>query len=172
MIPDLYRIVDCADGFLAIMPRPGPEEWLREEIAELGSMGVTTLVSLLEISEERALGISSEADIAADNGIEFLSYPIEDRTFPADLSGFTVFIKDLAQRVLDGRGVAIHCRAGIGRSGITAAAVMVRIGFDPKKVFARLSEARRCPVPDTYEQLQWFETHYTNFLADHLETDA
>ena len=171
MIPDLYKIVDCGDGFLAIMPRPGPEEWLRDEIAELCNMGVTTLVSLLEEAEERDLGLSLEAGIAAENDIEFLSYPIEDRTIPADLHGFTVFTRGLAQRVLEGGGVAIHCRAGIGRSGITAAAVMVRIGFEPDKVFARLSEARRCPVPDTYEQLQWFDNHHTVFLAD-LDADA
>ena len=166
MIPDLYRIVDCNDGFLAIMPRPGPGEWLRAEIAELGKMGVTTLVSLLEASEEYQLTLTAEADIAVENGIEFVSYPIEDRTVPLDLDSYTNFIFSLADRVLNGHGVAIHCRAGIGRSGITAAAVMVRIGFDPETVFARISEARRCAVPDTYEQTEWFIQHYNHFLTE------
>ena len=166
MIPDLYRIVDCDDGFLAIMPRPGPDEWLRDEIAALGRMGVTTLVSLLEAREEHELELTAEADIAVDNGIEFLSYPIEDRTVPVNLDSYTSFIYGLAERVLRGRGVAIHCRAGIGRSGITAAAVMVRIGFDPETVFARISDARRCSVPDTYEQTEWFIQNYKNFMAD------
>jgi len=166
MIPDLYRIVDCDAGFLAIMPRPGPDEWLRAEIAELGKMGVTTLVSLLEAREEHELSLTAEAEIAVANGIEFVSYPIEDRTVPLELDSFTNLISGLADRVLDGHGVAIHCRAGIGRSGITAAAVMVRIGFEPETVFARISAVRRCAVPDTYEQTEWFIQHYRNFLAE------
>lgn len=164
MLPDLYRIVDCDDGFLAIMPRPGPAAWLRAEIAELGKMGVTTLVSMLEASEEHELSLTAERDIAVENGIEFVSYPIEDRTIPKNLHSYTDLIAGLAGRVLDGHGVAIHCRAGIGRSGITAAAVMVRIGFDPESVFARISEARRCPVPDTYEQADWFIENFRSFL--------
>ena len=166
MIPDLYKIVDCDEGFLAIMPRPGPGEWLRGEIADLARLGVTTLVSLLEESEQRELLLTAEADIAAEYNIDFVSYPIEDRTIPGDLDGFTALINGLAERVLDGHGVAIHCRAGIGRSGITAAAVLVRIGFEPDKVFAQIAEARRCPVPDTYEQIEWFERHHTKFLPD------
>lgn len=166
MMPDLYRIVDCEGGFLAIMPRPSPEEWLRAEISELGKMGVTTLVSLLEVAEERQLLLSAEADIAAENGIEFVSYPIEDRAVPLDLDSYTNLVFDLANRVLNGHGVAIHCRAGIGRSGIIAAAVMVKIGLAPETVFARISEARRCAVPDTYEQTEWFIQHHKNFLAE------
>ena len=165
MIPDLYKIVDCEDGFLAIMPRPGPEEWLRDEIAELANLRVTTLVSLLQESEQRELSLTEEADIAAQYNIEFVSFPIEDRTTPGDLDGFIALIDALAERVLKGQGVAIHCRAGIGRSGITAAAVLVRIGFEPDKVFAQISAARRRPVPDTYEQIAWFERHHTKFVA-------
>ena len=108
MIPDLYKIVDCDDGFLAIMPRPGPEEWLRAEIVELGKMGVTTLVSLLEASEEYELTLTAEADIAVENGIEFVSYPIEDRTVPLDLDSYTNFIFGLADRVLEGQLLYLH----------------------------------------------------------------
>ena len=166
MIPDLYRIVDCGAGFLAIMPRPGPEEWLREEIRDLAALGVTTLVSLLEEREEYELSLTNEAGIAAEHDIEFLSYPIADRTIPTHLDGFVAFIEKLTDRVLDGRGVAIHCRAGIGRSGITAAAVLVRIGYDASSVFDRISQARRCPVPDTQEQYDWFHRNYQQFLGD------
>ena len=166
MIPELYKIVHHAEGFLAIMPRPGPEEWLRDEIAGLGELGVTTLVSLLEDWEERELSLSAESEIAKANGIDFISYPIVDRSVPADLASFEELVKDLTQRINDGNGVAIHCRAGIGRSGITAASVLVQLGIDPKNVFEIITKARRYPVPDTYEQIEWFEQNYTSFMAE------
>ncbi len=148
------------------MPRPGPEEWLRDEIADLGKLGVTTLVSLLEDWEERELSLSAESDIAKENGIDFISYPIEDRCVPSDLASFKELVKDLTQRINDGNGVAIHCRAGIGRSGITAASVLVQLGIDPEHVFEMITKARRCPVPDTYDQIEWFKQNYTIFMAE------
>jgi protein-tyrosine phosphatase len=165
MIPDLYKIVHHAEGFLAIMPRPGPEEWLRDEIAGLGKLGVTTLVSLLEDWEERELSLSAESEIAKANGIDFISYPIVDRSVPSNLASFEELVKDLTQRINDGNGVAIHCRAGIGRSGITAASVLVQLGIDPKSVFEVIAKARRFPVPDTYEQMEWFEQNYSRFMV-------
>ncbi len=49
----------------------------------------------------------------------------------------------------------IHCRAGIGRSGMLAACVLVKAGLDPEAALQRVSEARGCPVPDTEEQRAW-----------------
>jgi protein-tyrosine phosphatase len=50
----------------------------------------------------------------------------------------------------------VHCRAGIGRSGIAAAAVLVSLGHEPRDVFAMVSKARGVSVPDTDEQIEWF----------------
>jgi protein-tyrosine phosphatase len=37
--------------------------------------------------------------------------------------------------IADGKAVAIHCRAGIGRSALIAASVLVSIGTDPDFTF-------------------------------------
>jgi protein-tyrosine phosphatase len=51
--------------------------------------------------------------------------------------------------------VAIHCRAGIGRSSLVAAAVLVLKGWIAADALAAIATARRLPVPDTELQRQW-----------------
>src|SRR5262249_25284547 len=49
----------------------------------------------------------------------------------------------------------IHCRAGIGRSGLVGAAVLLHCGFTVREAFAAISKARGVQVPDTAEQSEW-----------------
>ena len=123
------------------------------------------LVSLLEAWEEAELFLTQERSIAGELGIEFLSYPIRDRTVPTDIESYAEFVAQLARRVKDGRSVAVHCRGGIGRSGITVASVLVALGGDPDRVFDQISEARGWPVPDTEDQATWFELNHAVFKA-------
>ena len=46
----------------------------------------------------------------------------------------------------------IHCRAGIGRSSLLAAAVLRVEGRTADEAWQRITEARGLPVPDTDEQ--------------------
>jgi protein-tyrosine phosphatase len=61
----------------------------------------------------------------------------------------------LASRVGEGRTVAIHCRAGIGRSSVIAACALVRLGANPDRVFEAIAKARGVEVPDTGQQREW-----------------
>jgi protein-tyrosine phosphatase len=94
--------------------------------------------------------------VAEELGLAFLSFPIADRGVPSAAHEFHRFSARLADDVRAGRGVAVHCRAGIGRSGIAAAAVLVSLGHEPRDVFAMVSKARGVNVPDTNEQIEWF----------------
>lgn len=55
----------------------------------------------------------------------------------------------------DGAGVAIHCRAGIGRSSLIAACVLLKLGTREDEIFPLLSRVRGVAVPDTSAQIQW-----------------
>jgi protein-tyrosine phosphatase len=58
----------------------------------------------------------------------------------------------LWKRLAAGKSIAIHCRAGLGRSSMMAACVMVLAGIDPNSVFDLIGAARGFTVPDTQEQ--------------------
>jgi len=51
-----------------------------------------------------------------------------------------------------GLNTVIHCRAGIGRTGIVAAGVLLHCGFEPMKAFEHISRKRGASVLDTQEQ--------------------
>ena len=164
--PALYKVFETADAFLAIMPRPRPGDWLIDEMVGFERLGVNCLVSLLERDEEADLILEHEATLAARHGIEFVSFPIRDRTVPADVGAFRTLVAGLARRVRNGSNVAVHCRAGIGRSGITVAATLVALGVGHTEVFRLISAARGVAVPDTDEQVHWFGEHWQSFVSD------
>ena len=54
-----------------------------------------------------------------------------------------------------GKGVAIHCFAGIGRSPTMAASILVLLGLDPADAWERIRAVRQVELPDTKAQYEW-----------------
>lgn len=158
MTAEVYWIRDIEPLRLAIMPRPRGGDWLEDEIAGWKRSGITDVVSFLHRYEIEELSISNEAALCKANGIEYRSFPIQDRSTPIDRADFFALVHELTSLVQNDRGVALHCRAGIGRSGLTAACVLLGLGVSASEVFAILSRARRLPVPDTDAQVDWFQS--------------
>ncbi|MBK6896123.1 MAG: dual specificity protein phosphatase family protein [Alphaproteobacteria bacterium] len=164
MKPQIYKIKTIGLGSLCVMAKPVAGEWLEGDFRFYRDSGISLIVSLLEEFEAYELGLQGEKEIAERHGIAFLSFPIEDRGLPESLARFKAFILSLYEQVQGGAHAAVHCRAGIGRSGLAAASVLVLEGFTPEQAFARVSEARRCPVPDTEEQWRWLITHWRDLF--------
>jgi protein-tyrosine phosphatase len=153
--PDVYWIREIENLRLAIMPRPRKGEWLADEVAGWHRMGLRSVVSLLEIDESRDLGLADEESLCGATGLQFLSFPIPDRGVPSDHADFSELVDELAERLRSGDSVGIHCRAGIGRSGLLGACVLGAIDVPLKSAFAMLSRARGVSVPDTDAQAEW-----------------
>ncbi len=148
----LYWIDTPGPLRLAIMARPRAGDWLEDEVAHWQRSGVGIVVSLLEREEVEDLELQREAMLCAESGIEFRSFPIPDRGLPGDAGEALRFAAQIAGA---GKPVAIHCRAGIGRSSLMAAAMLVGEGMDPAKVLAAIGTARGVPIPDTDAQRDW-----------------
>ena len=154
---NLYWIEDFAPR-LAIMARPRAGDWLEDEVANWKREGVGVVVSLLESDEVDELGLAAEPALCREAGIEFVSFPIADRGVPRNPEDALSLARRL---VATGKPVAIHCRAGIGRSSIMAALVLSLSGIEVSAAFEALSAARRLSVPDTEQQRLWVETQAT-----------
>jgi protein-tyrosine phosphatase len=154
MTPELYWIPIEA-GHLAIMARPRAGEWLEDEISGWRREGVDVVVSLLEPSESHELELDDEAMLCVASEIEFVSFPVRDRGVPASVPATAKIVEVLSAKVRSGASVAIHCRAGIGRSSLLAACVLTKFGIELRKAFELIGKARGVNVPDTPEQEQW-----------------
>jgi len=144
---------------LAIAPRPRGNDWLADDISFLQRTGVDVLVSALTQTENEELGLVEENRCCEESGMEFLSFAIEDRSVPTSSTEFNEMVGSLTDLLRKGRSVAVHCRAGIGRSSMIVASALIRNGLSVESAFRAIEESRGCSVPDALEQRQWIERH-------------
>jgi protein-tyrosine phosphatase len=98
------------------MPRPRGNDWLPDDLRMLRQAGVGVIVSALTAPEVEELGLVAEAQECAQNGLLFISFPIEDRSVPEHPLEFAALVDQLVEYSRNCKSVVIHCRAGIGRS--------------------------------------------------------
>jgi protein-tyrosine phosphatase len=103
-------------------------------------------------------GMPASYDVLADEeaaarsaGLAFHRLPIVDFGVP-DPGQARALVGEVGEALADGEHVVIHCRGGIGRSSVVAAAVLVAEGATPDDAWSRLEAARGFPVPETDEQ--------------------
>jgi protein-tyrosine phosphatase len=159
-MPQVFRVAQIRKGYLALMPRPGLDEPLVDTFADLAKLDIGIVVSLLESHETEELGLADEQALCESVGLTFRRFPIKDRGLPSDAWAVSRFSKWAHGKVITGCNVVFHCRAGIGRSGMMAASVLLHEGLTVRDAFTRISAARGLTVPDTPGQLEWVEEHY------------
>ena len=150
-------------GKLAMSSRPRGGEWLEDEMAYWRRSGVDTVVSLLEAHEERDLGLLSERDVATSSGMTFRSLPLQDRGVPESDASLRQQIELLEPELRAGRNVLLHCRQGIGRTGLVAACLLLAAGWDAENALKTLCDARGIPVPETSAQREWIDQFASSF---------
>lgn len=140
---------------IAITPRPRGGDWLADDMAFLKKAGVQVIASALTPGEILELDLIEEKHYCVQQGLKYFTFPIEDRSVPMELAEFHRFIDKLHVETQKCLAIAIHCRAGIGRSSLIAACLLIRRGFLAEEALCKIAEARGLPVPDTPEQRAW-----------------
>ncbi len=154
MTPRLFWIPGPWRGRLAIAARPRGGDWLEDETKGWRMAGLDVVVSLLENEEAERLDLSLEGDLAISAGLRFISFPIPDRGVPSSLAACAL-CQQVAGELKDGQTVGVHCRQGIGRSGLIAIGALMASGVDASKAIEIASTARGLPVPETEGQCRW-----------------
>jgi len=152
---DLDLIDGPWPGKLAISSRPRGGDWLEEEVRSWQSRGFEVIVSLLTDDEIADLNLEDEAKFCKDHGLQYLAFPIVDRSIPSSQKAALNFIKKLHHDLAEGKNVLIHCRQGIGRSALMAICLLVMAGEEPEAAIQRVSVARGILAPETAEQKKW-----------------
>lgn len=156
MKPSLYEIPVDSEGRLFIMPKPSGD-WLSDDIRALKLEGIGRVVSMLEDSEARELGLVEEAVVCSEHGLLFDRFAIPDRGIPKP-EAFAGKVRAFSDAVKNGDTIAVHCRAGIGRSGLMCACILIRLGADAETAIETVSRARGVAIPDTAEQAAYIRS--------------
>lgn len=123
--------------------------WQRDlgvDLEVVRAFGAVALVTLMESHELTRFRVpeSEFEKRTAEAGLEWHHLPIVDGGVPDAVFEDRWVYSGLRLRMLlaSGKNIVIHCRGGLGRTGIIAARLLVEFGKEPKKAMRLVREAR------------------------------
>jgi protein-tyrosine phosphatase len=165
MIWTIYSVALSGGSKIGVMARPRGGDWLGDEIRSIREQGFSVLVSLLTDAEQKELQLESEGLSCEQLALTFIRLPIEDMRVPSLDEQTIDTLAKLREFRSTGNSIAVHCRAGIGRSPMIAACIMLSRSCNVTSAFHQLSAARGMKVPETPEQREWAVAYEKLLLA-------
>lgn len=146
-------------GSITMMPKPLGGSQLNAYIQFLKSRNINVLVSLLQYQEMVTHALINEGSECEAASIEFINFHIKDHDTPQFFIPFNHLIDQLVNHIASGKNIAIHCYAGIGRTGLIAASILIKMGLQVDEALIKLSQVRGLRVPETMQQITWLHRH-------------
>lgn len=159
----LYWVSGPWKGRLALAARPRGGDWLENDIADWKRADIQSILSLLTTEENQELNLRDEGREVQRQGLVFSSFPIPDLQVPRSEAKLAAVLDNVSGNLSAGKNVLIHCRQGIGRTGLVAACLLVKSGMSPGAAVDAVSAARGMSVPETPEQRDWIERYAPAF---------
>ncbi len=118
----------------------------------------TWVISLMEGFEYERFKIPTLLTEYTLRGARVLHYPIVDMRAPTDMKVFSRVIDLIDDELRAGESVMVHCKGGLGRTGVVVASVLVRQGVTPAAAVA-LTRKHRVGSIQTADQEEWVYTY-------------
>ena len=122
-------------------------QWQRvldDDLAAIRAANISTVISLVSLPEMKKLGVPNLPAQVVQHKLQWLQLVIEDFGTP-DLNTLESWqqIKESILAALARREtVLLHCAAGLGRTGMMAACLLVACGQTPASAIAQVRAAR------------------------------
>jgi protein-tyrosine phosphatase/predicted esterase len=129
-------------GTIGVMSAPGRERELAADLDELAERhGCVVLVSLVSDHELDLLRIADLPERCTERGIRVIRFPFGDFSTPDSIEEVMSLTAEIIRIARRGGMVAIHCWAGLGRTGLVAACCLAARGLSSSDAVAAV---RRC----------------------------
>ncbi len=154
--PFEISVLPLGAGNLALCRMPGSVTELSADLQALVDIGASLVLTLTPLDELVASGAGALPQDLAAQGISWRHLPIGDfgTPEPSQVNDWDALSRDLHARLDRGETVAIHCRAGLGRTGMIALRLMTERGEGPDTALTRLRGTRPGSVERT-AQFEW-----------------
>ena len=134
-------------------------QWTRVLDADLQCIqawGASAVLSLVEPHEFDRLGVPDFAQAITRTPLQWLQVPITDMATPgaATLAAWRAQGPALLQALNEGQRVVVHCAAGLGRTGMLVAKLLVMHGVSADEAIDQVRKARPGTI-ETEAQADW-----------------
>jgi ADP-ribosyl-[dinitrogen reductase] hydrolase len=131
--------------------------WDRDLTTDLQAIvdwGARVLVTLMEAHELQALKVAGMGQACDRIGLAWFHLPIRDMsvpgtTFEADWQRAGAHLHTLLDR---GEGIVVHCKGGLGRTGVIAARLLIERGESPDSALRKVRAARAGTVENAVQE--------------------
>ena len=117
-------------------------------------MHVGMVVTLLEQTEIKTLGLDTLAEYLSQKGIQWFHFPIRNMDAPSTSS--EVILQELIINMVKyfnaDNAVFIHCHAGLGRTGLVAATVLKSFGMTANAAICAIRRNRRGSIESQIQE--------------------
>lgn len=147
-------------GYLGMTICPGKKDaarrWRRDldvDLDDIKAWGATTVLTLIEEHEFRLLQVEDMESQVHDNGMKWFHLPIKDFSVPDRrfVDAWKTTGAEIHRRLDAGERILIHCRGGLGRTGLVAGVILVERGILPKEAIRQIRAVRPNAI-ETSEQ--------------------
>ena len=137
----------------------GGRQWARvleDDLQAIQVWGASAVLSLVEPHEFARLGVPDFAQAIARTPLQWLQAPITDMATPgpATLAAWRAQGPALLQALNSGQRVLVHCAAGLGRTGMLVAKLLVLHGVSADEAIDQVRKARTGTI-ETEAQADW-----------------
>jgi protein-tyrosine phosphatase len=145
-------------GELWLASMPGRFEPWSDFETQARRTGLALVVCLTERDEIAELSPAYHAAVTHGRvPFRWMSLPMRNFGLPEDAAAFRRQVQEVATALRQGDAVLMHCAAGIGRTGSTAACVLKALGLSTDEALQRVLDAGSNPQNAQQSGLvEWF----------------
>lgn len=164
-------------GILGLTFCPGKQDtgmdgtnWRRDldtDLQAIAAWGASRVVSIIQHDELEILGVPQIGSKVLERGMQWHHLPVPDQSipnqdrFPPLWANLT---KILQSELSAGKKVLLHCRGGLGRTGLVAALLLMDLGSCARDAIAAVRAARSPRAIETREQEKYVR-EYKPYLS-------